>query len=141
MSKFIFIAFTLILGTSAIAAPTSKVHPIDAWTEKALESSGGVTSEIRNVYSEAYKKWDKDLNSVYRRLLSKLSPTDKQALINAQRSWLKWSQEETKFHSGLVLNPDSGTLALVIADAHGVTQIRQRVLDLLQYEVLHDSPP
>jgi uncharacterized protein YecT (DUF1311 family) len=134
----------ILLSTASLhgyAAATATTHPLDNWVNAELTKAAGVTSEVRAVYSEARKRWDKELNSAYQRLQSKLDEPQKKNLVSAQRNWLKWRDEELKLHSSIVLTPGSGTLALVVDDEFFITLLRQRVFDLLRYEKLHDSPP
>ena len=46
-----------------------------------------------------YKKADKELNSVYNKLKSELGETDKKALIEAQKAWIKFRDLNCKFKS------------------------------------------
>jgi uncharacterized protein YecT (DUF1311 family) len=48
---------------------------------------------------EEYRKADKELNIVYNKLKLKLNITDKTALINAQKAWLKFRDLNCKFTS------------------------------------------
>jgi len=45
------------------------------------------------------KKADKELNSVYNKLKNELGETDKKALIEAQKAWLKFRDLNCKFKS------------------------------------------
>ncbi|MEC0204874.1 DUF1311 domain-containing protein [Paenibacillus lautus] len=41
--------------------------------------------------------WDKELNQIYKKLLSKLDREPREALIESQKEWLKYHLRETKF--------------------------------------------
>ncbi|WP_264550162.1 lysozyme inhibitor LprI family protein [Flavobacterium sp. N2820] len=56
------------------------------------------------LYKE-YQKVDKELNSVYNKLIKKLSETDKKNLIEAQKAWIKFRDLDCKFQSQ---DPDNG---------------------------------
>ena len=60
-------------------------------------SSFSQTGE-RELYSE-YKKADKELNTVYNKLKNKLEISDKTALINSQKAWLKFRDLNCTFTS------------------------------------------
>jgi uncharacterized protein YecT (DUF1311 family) len=46
-----------------------------------------------------YKKADKELNLAYNKLKNKLNITDKIALVNAQKAWIKYRDLNCKFTS------------------------------------------
>lgn len=60
--------------------------------------------EIDRCALEHFRKADKELNSVYRRIISKLGAVDRANLIDAQRAWLKYRDRnckaERQFHGG-----------------------------------------
>ena len=86
--------FLLLCCQSVLAqenfCDTGRPHSIDVWFEKEMDKTGGVTVNIRNVQSEAYSRWDKELNRVYGELLRKFNQADKTRLREAQRAWLKF---------------------------------------------------
>ena len=45
---------------------------------------------------EAYKKADKELNVVYKKLMSKLSDSEKSTVKTQQRNWIKIKESECK---------------------------------------------
>jgi len=49
--------------------------------------------------SDEFAKADKELNTVYNQLKSKLEPEDKKALVNAQKAWLTFRDLNCKFVS------------------------------------------
>ncbi len=118
----------------------NKEHEIDSWTAAALSKAGGVTSEIRNVYAKAYKKWDDELNRLYKILLSKLDNPAKQDLRVAQRQWIKYRDSEFKYIEN-VIQKNNGTISLVMSDERMVRLVRDRVLVLRAYIYIIDNPP
>jgi uncharacterized protein YecT (DUF1311 family) len=48
---------------------------------------------------EQYQKVDKELNSVYNKLIKKLNETDKKNLVEAQKAWIKFRDLDCKFQS------------------------------------------
>ncbi|UUM26253.1 DUF1311 domain-containing protein [Acinetobacter colistiniresistens] len=48
-----------------------------------------VFNDILNCYLIDYKENDKELNSVYKKKISKLSKDEKEKLIKSQRNWIK----------------------------------------------------
>ncbi len=49
--------------------------------------------------NDQYQKADKELNSVYNKLKKELGETDKKALIEAQKAWIKFRDLNCKFKS------------------------------------------
>ena len=76
---------------------TGNPHPIDVWFEQAMDKTDRITVNIRNVQAEAYRRWDKELNRVYRDLLTKLKDPDKNRLKEPQRAWIKFQEAEVKW--------------------------------------------
>jgi uncharacterized protein YecT (DUF1311 family) len=48
---------------------------------------------------EQYQKVDKELNSVYDKLIKKLNETDKKNLVEVQKAWIKFRDLDCKFQS------------------------------------------
>ncbi len=60
------------------------------------------TVEMRNCAGKEYKKADAELNSVYRRLMSKLGDEGhKAALRTAQQAWIKYRDANCEFEAYL----------------------------------------
>ena len=62
------------------------------------QTSGTSITGEEELYIE-YKKADKDLNLAYNKLKKKLDVTDKKALVNAQKAWLKYRDLDCIFTS------------------------------------------
>lgn len=63
-----------------------------------------VTSFAQSVTGEGelydqYQKVDKELNSVYNKLIKGLKETDKKNLVEAQKAWIKFRDLDCKFQS------------------------------------------
>jgi hypothetical protein len=52
-------------------------HPIDVWLEKCMEKENYTTAGMLNCSSQALDKWDKELSRIYKELMKKLSPEEK----------------------------------------------------------------
>lgn len=83
--------------------------------------------------------WDKELNQIYKKLLSKLDREPREALIESQKEWLQYHLKETKFAEKTFINNDylgsrgSVSLATVIRE-----RIRERTMQLFEYRYLLD---
>lgn len=48
--------------------------------------------------------WDKELNQIYKKLLSKLDKEPRKALIESQKEWIQYHLRETKFVEKTFIN-------------------------------------
>ncbi|OXL81716.1 hypothetical protein BCV73_00500 [Paenibacillus sp. SSG-1] len=83
--------------------------------------------------------WDKELNQIYKKLLSKLDREPREALIESQKEWLQYHLKETKFveetfiYNGYLGSRGPVSLATVIKE-----RIRERTIQLFEYRYLLD---
>jgi uncharacterized protein YecT (DUF1311 family) len=129
----LFVSFFLLIGVSALAfaqEPAQK-HPIDKWLEECMDKNPTTVGMV-NCEDEALKRWDKELNSVYKQLMEKLSAQAKETLKEAQRAWLKARDAEIKL-IGAVYGSLEGTMYIPMR-ADAVTSLtRARALKLKDY--------
>ncbi|MEF3353848.1 DUF1311 domain-containing protein [Paenibacillus sp. GYB006] len=84
--------------------------------------------------------WDKELNQIYKKLLSKLDREPRESLIESQKDWLQYHLRETKFvektfiTNGYLGSKGSVSLATVIRE-----RIRERTMQLFEYRYLLDG--
>ncbi|MEC0255659.1 lysozyme inhibitor LprI family protein [Paenibacillus lautus] len=84
--------------------------------------------------------WDKELNQIYKKLLSKLDREPREALIESQKEWLQYHLRETKFvektfiNNGYLGSQGSVSLGTVIME-----RIRERTMQLFEYRYLLDG--
>lgn len=84
--------------------------------------------------------WDKELNQIYKKLLSKLDREPREALIESQKEWLQYHLKETKFveetfiYNGYLGSRGSVSLATDIKE-----RIRERTMQLFEYRYLLDG--
>ncbi len=71
-------------------------NPIDRKLQQCLDThvSTGAQSACSD---DAYQAWDTELNTVYKDLMSKLPKEQKHMLLEEQRQWLKFRDQELKF--------------------------------------------
>ncbi|MEN1985681.1 lysozyme inhibitor LprI family protein [Paenibacillus hubeiensis] len=84
--------------------------------------------------------WDKELNQIYKKLLSKLDREPREALIESQKEWLQYHLRETKFvektfiDNGYLGSQGSVSLGTIIRE-----RIRERTMQLFEYRYLLDG--
>ncbi|WP_127539557.1 lysozyme inhibitor LprI family protein [Paenibacillus illinoisensis] len=84
--------------------------------------------------------WDKELNQIYKTLLSKLDREPRESLIESQKEWLQYHLRETKFveetfiYNGYLGSRGSVSLTTAIRE-----RIRERTMQLFEYRYLLDG--
>ncbi|WP_342576708.1 lysozyme inhibitor LprI family protein [Paenibacillus sp. FSL M8-0142] len=119
-------------------------NPIDHDYEvefNEFQSSKEITTlgwgALESKYAEI---WDKELNQIYKKLLSKLDKEPRKALIESQKEWLQYHSRETKFvektfiNNGNLGSQGSVSLGRVIRE-----RIRERTMQLFEYRYLLDG--
>lgn len=118
-------------------------NPIDHDYEvelQELQNSDEVTTlgwgALESKYTEI---WDKELNQIYNKLLSKLDKEPREALIESQKEWLQYHLKETKFvETAFIDNGYLGSQGSVSLDTVIKERIRERTMQLLEYRYLLD---
>lgn len=108
-------------------------NKIDADLEKCLSQRNSTVSQVSCV-SSARDSWDKELNKSYLSLSQKLSKTGKMELVEAQRNWIKFRDSEFKLIDKYYLDIKKGTLFYVIAEEKKLEIVKERALQILDYE-------
>ncbi|MFD1907902.1 lysozyme inhibitor LprI family protein [Paenibacillus rhizoplanae] len=84
--------------------------------------------------------WDKELNQIYKMLLSKLDRESKEALMESQKEWLKYHTSESEFvEKTFIRNSYLGSQGLVSLGTVIRERIRERTMQLFEYRYLLDS--
>ena len=105
-----------------------------SYIQECLNNGFGGTGSIPCFV--AYKLWDKELNTYYNQLLSKLSTDEKELLISSQKAWLKSRDLTINLNSKLLDKryDEEGTMYLLMraGDADFVISeiIKERALFL-----------
>lgn len=94
----------------------------------------------RALESKYTEIWDKELNQIYKKLLSKLDREPREALIKSQKEWLKYHLRETEFvEKTFINNGYLGSQGLVSLDTVIMERIRERTMQLFEYRYLLDG--
>lgn len=100
---------------------------ITTWGWGALESK----------YTEI---WHKELNQIYKKLLSKLDRELREALIESQKEWLQYHLRETEFvEKTFINNGYLGSQGSVSLGTDIRERIRERTMQLFEYRYLLDG--
>lgn len=107
----------------------------------------GTNGEMGAQANRAYKAWDKELNKIYRLLMSELPASQKTRLQNEERAWLKKMidtvERELDDSCGLDENGKRmacGTLATLIEIGTKLDMVKARTIELARmYDELHGN--
>ncbi|KQY83265.1 hypothetical protein ASD24_13375 [Paenibacillus sp. Root52] len=98
------------------------------------------TMEWGALQSKYTEIWDKELNQIYKKLLSTLDGEPREALIEAQKEWLQYHLKETIFvedtfiYNGYLGSRGPVSLGTVIKE-----RLRERTIQLFEYRYLLDG--
>ena len=104
MKRGTLIAFALLLSASPLAAADNEMS---GEYKACMERSNGVTGEMLDCMGAEFTRQDARLNENYKRLMSKLSAKRKEALLEAQRAWIKFRDANCNFY----YDPEGGSAA------------------------------
>ena len=104
--------------------------PIDLALESELARSGGVTVAIRAAQAQAYAQWDQALNADYRELLARLPVEARTALVETQRAWLVYRDDESRFLWSPTMLGQEGTLGPIVVGDRMREILKARVCEL-----------
>jgi len=134
-NKFMFsIAPLLFLGSSlCLDASAYDKHTIEKSTDACFDKAIS-TMDMLSCSSEAYKKWDKELNRVYKALMRVLKHNKKakRALRKAQRAWLKYKKADINNINQIYGSQDGSIWRPIAADARTAIT-KKRALTLKSY--------
>lgn len=100
---------------------------IDNDLQSCLDGTDMVTAAMCSCYTQATKRWDLKLDTLYQKLIKSLNPTIKQSLIQSQQQWLKYKEVEFQL---IEVASGSGTMWNWVVLGKKMSVIRQRVYTL-----------
>ena len=139
MKKLTSIIVPLLLFSIYASAQEKKgeKNPIDERMAKCLSIDSNMTTlGMNNCVYAARDEWDKELNKYYKLLMDSISADEKAKLKEAQRSWILYRDNETKFSYTLYGNMD-GTMWTNVSAMRSLEIIKQRALELKVYYEEH----
>ena len=104
--------------------------PIDAVIRAMMDKDHSTHGEMQAL-DAGYKLWDAELNRIYKELLSVMKPSDRAALVSAQKAWIGFRDREFDLKAGL-LNRLRGTMYGPIRIGRRLEIVKQRALQLRQ---------
>lgn len=112
-------------------------NKIDHTLEKCLNQDNSTAGQ-RNCIISAQQSWDKELNKYYTSLNQKLNKTAKKELLEAQRNWISFRDSEFKLINKYYLDVKKGTIFQVISENKKLQIIKERALQLKEYDEQFD---
>ena len=108
-TRIAVIGLVLLLSTS-LAAPADR--ELTQEYSACLEKANGITAEAINCMLAETRRQDARLNENYKKLLSKSAAERKNALIEAQRAWIRFRDANCGFYA----DPEGGSAARMAAN-------------------------
>jgi len=112
-------------------------NKIDQTLEKCLNQDNSTAGQ-RNCIISAQQSWDKELNKYYTSLNQKLNNTAKKELLEAQRNWISFRDSEFKLINKYYYDVKKGTIFQVISENKKLQIIKERALQLNEYDEQFD---
>ena len=84
---------------------------------------------FRRAAQEIYDYWDKELNIIYNKLMEKLNPKAKERLIQSQKDWIEYRDDDGTFRY-CIENEEGGTLGINRAISTKIRTVKERTLNL-----------
>jgi uncharacterized protein YecT (DUF1311 family) len=106
----VVLGIAYFLSTSIAAAENNRELTQEYLT--CLDKANGVTFSMIDCIVAETSRQDNQLNANYKRLTSKISPKRKEALLNAQRAWIRFRDSNCNFYG----DPEGGTSARLSAN-------------------------
>ncbi|SDE88666.1 lysozyme inhibitor LprI family protein [Epilithonimonas hungarica] len=128
MKKSIVILFLLAINIFPLAQ--NKIDPV---LEKCLGQDNSTAGQ-RSCIISAQQSWDKELNKSYISLSQKLTKNGKKELVEAQRNWILFRNSEFKLIDKYYFDIKKGTMFYVIAENKKLEIVKERALQLKEYD-------
>jgi uncharacterized protein YecT (DUF1311 family) len=109
-THLVVLGIAYFLGTGIVAAENNRELTQEYLT--CLDKANGVTFSMIDCIVAETSRQDNQLNANYKRLTSKISPKRKEALLNAQRAWIRFRDSNCNFYG----DPEGGTSARLSAN-------------------------
>ncbi len=123
MKKIVFIGLISIsIGAFAESNSYSKSY------SQCLDNAGGVTISTLNCIDAEYKKQDLRLNANYKKIMSRLSGSTKQDLLDSQRLWIKHRNATCDIYPKIA----NGTMFTLLSNECYLSEVKNRA-EYLEY--------
>ena len=128
----LLVSCSLFASYVAVAGPD---EDLEACLSKQENYS---TAGMANCTNEGSVNWDKELNQIYKKLMSKLTPEGKESLKQSQRQWIKFRDNEYQFIADMYDRREfSGTMYIPMRSMDVMQVTKKRTLELIKYLKKH----
>lgn len=129
------ILVTLLLIFSAIPLMAQKYdHPIDKYIETCMEKDMSTAGMVECI-NEGYRKYDDELNRLYKILIKNLDEESAKELKSAQLEWIAFRDKEFKFIDAIYSKLE-GTMYIPMRAGDRMEIVKKRVLEFEAYAEL-----
>jgi uncharacterized protein YecT (DUF1311 family) len=124
----------LVLFIASVGHAQPIEHPINTRTVACLDlDSNQTTSGMIQCESIAREEWNEEMNKYYNLLIDTLSHQSGLLLIESQKAWIEFNQNEQEFSGSLYYADMQGTMWYVVNAGRRSELVRQRALELKEY--------
>lgn len=127
--------FTIIMTffSLMIYGHDNKIHQIDKELKDCLDLEENYTTKgMVDCINSATTKWDAELNTRYKKILSLLTVEQKEKLKISQRKWIEFRDKEIEL-SIQIYSDMQGTMWIPVSSQKKLDLTRQRTIDLENY--------
>jgi uncharacterized protein YecT (DUF1311 family) len=131
MKKLFLIFVALIFLAGCTSNAQTKMHPIDRAEEACIDKTAD--TQVMNKCSDiAQRAWENEIAKTLSELKSAMDKESYKSLMNSQKSWEKYRDNEFQAINLMLLNKQ-GTMYLNVSKGLKVDVVRQRSLKLKEY--------
>jgi uncharacterized protein YecT (DUF1311 family) len=123
--------FLVLVGVASVCGPClAQVEAkLSSTFDKCMEIAAAVDPRMIECYGAEIALQDKRLNVAYRKLLPKLDPDRRKALVEVQRQWLRYTGANCDFY----YEPNGGTAARMAANECSIRARSARATELEEF--------
>ncbi len=112
-------------------------HDYEIELERINNSQDYSTHMVLQFQYKYYEIWDKELNTIYNKLVKELNEEEKELLLQAQLGWVQFHMNENKFFQKIFYERESGpilgTLGQIQMLDSRMERIKSRTIELMEY--------
>ena len=101
--------------------------------EEYIHKEASTTFDYSKGYRELYGVLDKELNSAYKQLMSRLPKESKNKLRLSQKQWMKFRDSEFIFISNNFNKANFGSSSTISRGNYRTSIVKSRIMELLWY--------
>lgn len=125
------VPFLVLAGAASVCGPClAQVEAkLSSTFDKCMEQAAAVDPRMIECYGAEIALQDRRMNLAYRKVLTKLDPDRRKALVGVQRQWLRYTDANCDFY----YDPHGGTAARMAANECSIRARGARATELEEF--------